>query len=116
MRFLRVLGYLLILLVVLAAAGAVAGYIMVQRYGADLPDYTQLAKYDPPVVTRVLAGDGRLLAEYAIEKRVFVPIGSIPKRVIAAFLAILELFRREMIHIEQSYAFGDLLLKALSVT
>ena len=35
----------------------------------------------------MLAGDGRLLAEYAIEKRIFVPIGSIPKRVINAFLA-----------------------------
>ena len=35
----------------------------------------------------MLAGDGRLLAEYAIEKRIFVPIGAIPKRVISAFLA-----------------------------
>ena len=33
------------------------------------------------------AGDGRLLAEYATERRVFVPIAAIPKRVIAAFLA-----------------------------
>ncbi|HZT19859.1 MAG TPA: penicillin-binding protein 1A, partial [Dongiaceae bacterium] len=56
-------------------------------YTADLPDYTQLATYDPPVVSRVLAGDGRLLAEYAVEKRVFVPISAIPKRVINAFLA-----------------------------
>jgi penicillin-binding protein 1A len=38
-------------------------------------------------VTRVLAGDGRLLAEYAIEKRVYVPIRAIPRRVIDAFLA-----------------------------
>ncbi len=87
MRFLRFLGFLFVLGAALLAAGAVAGYLVVQRYTADLPDYTQLAKYDPPVVTRVLAGDGRLLAEYAIEKRVFVPIGSIPKRVISAFLA-----------------------------
>jgi penicillin-binding protein 1A len=87
MRFLRFLGFLFVLGAVLLAAGAVAGYLVVQRYTADLPDYTQLAKYDPPVVTRVLAGDGRLLAEYAIEKRVFLPIGSIPKRVISAFLA-----------------------------
>jgi penicillin-binding protein 1A len=65
----------------------VAGYFLVQRYSADLPDISQLEKYDPPVVTRVLAGDGRLLAEYALEKRIFVPIGAIPKRVINAFLA-----------------------------
>ena len=87
MRFLRYLGFLFVLGAVLLAAGGVAGYLVVQRYTADLPDYTQLAKYDPPVVTRVLAGDGRLLAEYAIEKRIFLPIGSIPKRVISAFLA-----------------------------
>jgi len=87
MRFLRFLGFLFVLGAVLLVAGGIAGYLVVQHYTADLPDYTQLAKYDPPVVTRVLAGDGRLLAEYAIEKRVFLPIGSIPKRVISAFLA-----------------------------
>ncbi|MGH6928716.1 MAG: penicillin-binding protein 1A, partial [Dongiaceae bacterium] len=52
-----------------------------------LPDYGQLKEYDPPIVTRVLAADGRLLAEYAVEKRVFVPISAIPKPVIDAFLS-----------------------------
>ena len=37
--------------------------------------------------TRVNAGDGRLLAEYAVEKRVFVPIKAMPKRVVQAFLS-----------------------------
>jgi len=87
MRFLRILGFLFVIGAILLVAGGIAGWLVVQRYTADLPDYTQLAKYDPPVVTRVLAGDGRLLAEYAIEKRVYLPIGSIPKRVINAFLA-----------------------------
>ncbi len=87
MRFLRFLGFMFATLTVLVVAGGVAGYFLVQRYSADLPDISQLEKYDPPVVTRVLAGDGRLLAEYAIEKRVFVPIGAIPKRVINSFLA-----------------------------
>jgi len=87
MRFLRILGLLCVLGLLLVAAGGVAAWVVYQRYTADLPDYTQLAKYDPPVVTRVLAGDGRLLAEYALEKRIFVPIAAIPKRVINAFLA-----------------------------
>ena len=87
MRFLRFLGFMLATFTVLGVAGVVAGYFLVQHYSADLPDISQLEKYDPPVVTRVLAGDGRLLAEYAIEKRIFVPIGAIPKRVINAFLA-----------------------------
>ena len=57
------------------------------HFGRGLPDYTQLADYEPPVMTRVHAGDGRLLAEYAVEKRVFVPIEAMPKRVIEAFLS-----------------------------
>ena len=87
MGFLRFLGFMLTTLVVLGVAGAIAGYVLIQHYSADLPDISQLEKYDPPVVTRVLAGDGRLMAEYAIEKRIYVPIGAIPKRVINSFLA-----------------------------
>ncbi|RMD62202.1 MAG: penicillin-binding protein, partial [Alphaproteobacteria bacterium] len=69
----------------LAAAGGVL--YLFYHYGRDLPDYRQLADYDPPTVTRVHAGDGRLLAEYATEKRVYVPIRAIPRRVVNAFLA-----------------------------
>ncbi len=57
------------------------------HYGRDLPDYRQLADYEPPTVTRLHAGDGRLLVEYATEKRVYVPVKAIPRRVINAFLA-----------------------------
>src|SRR3546814_20018442 len=57
------------------------------EYGRVLPDYGQLADYEPPTVTRVHAGDGRLLAEYATEKRVFVPMEAIPRRVVNAFLS-----------------------------
>ena len=57
------------------------------HFGRGLPDYRQLADYEPPVTTRVHAGDGRLLAEYAVQKRVFVPIRAMPLRVINAFLA-----------------------------
>jgi penicillin-binding protein 1A len=66
--------------------GGFAG-LTIWYFGRDLPDYQQLANYQPPITTRVLAGDGRLLAEYATERRVFVPISVMPKRVIAAFLA-----------------------------
>jgi penicillin-binding protein 1A len=62
------------------------GYIL-RFYSQDLPDYQQLENYEPPIVTRIHAGDGRLLAEYAIEKRMFVPISAIPQQVIEAFIA-----------------------------
>ena len=65
-----------------------AGLVFVfYNFSRGLPDYHQLATYDPPVMTRVYAGDGRLVTEYAIEGRVFVPIKAIPKRVIDAFVA-----------------------------
>ena len=57
------------------------------HFGRDLPDHGQLAKYEPPVLTRVHAGNGALLAEFATQKRVFVPINAIPKPVVYAFLS-----------------------------
>lgn len=85
--WLKLLGWLFFLgfLGILAAIGGLL--YMLYVYGADIPDHRQLANYDPPVTTRVYAGDGRLLTEYAREKRVFVPIDAIPKRVIGAFLS-----------------------------
>ncbi|MGE0719786.1 MAG: transglycosylase domain-containing protein, partial [Alphaproteobacteria bacterium] len=84
---LRILRYLAFLSLALAVIGAGAAYLVFLHYSRDLPDYQALASYDPPMVTRVHAGDGRLLAEYAVENRVFVPISAIPKRVIDAFLS-----------------------------
>ncbi len=74
-------------LVLLAAAAAGGGIFIFYKFGQGLPDYRQLADYEPAVMTRVQAGDGALLAEFATEKRVFVPITSMPKQVIQAFLS-----------------------------
>ena len=68
------------------AGGAILVWVFYE-FGRDLPDYRQLADYEPPVMSRVYAGDGRLIEEYAIEGRVFVPFSAIPKRVINAFLS-----------------------------
>ena len=57
------------------------------RYGSALPDYHHLSHYKPPLVTRLYANDGRPFAEYALEKRIYVPLRSIPKQVINAFLS-----------------------------
>jgi penicillin-binding protein 1A len=77
---------LCVILVGIFVTGAAAVWL-VWSYGRDLPDYSALADYQPPVMTRVYAGDGRLLQEYAIEARVFVPIEAVPPRVINAFVA-----------------------------
>jgi penicillin-binding protein 1A len=84
---LRVIGVLLVLLLLLVLGAGGGGLYVLYRFGRQLPDYQQLADYQPPTVTRVHAGDGRLLAEYAVEKRVFVPISAMPRQVIEAFLS-----------------------------
>jgi len=68
------------------AASAVAGFLL-WKVSKDLPGYESLAKYEPPVMTRIHAQDGALISEFARERRIFVPINTIPKRVIAAFLS-----------------------------
>lgn len=57
------------------------------EYASQLPDYHQLEKYEPAVTTRLYAGDGQLLMEYANEKRLFVPIDKIPEKVKQAFIS-----------------------------
>jgi penicillin-binding protein 1A len=83
----KLVRFLFVCAVLLAILGGGFVGLTIWYFGRDLPDYQQLARYQPPIATRVLAGDGRLLAEYATERRVFVPISAIPKRVIDAFLA-----------------------------
>ncbi|WP_429911638.1 penicillin-binding protein 1A [Glycocaulis sp.] len=72
---------------VVGIVALVAVSIYVARVTEDLPDYAQLAEYEPPIMSRMHAGDGLLIAEYAFERRVFVPIDAIPPQVLNAFLA-----------------------------
>ncbi len=72
----------------LGVVGAIGGAIYtISYYGQDLPDYSKLKDYKPPVVTRVYAGDGRLMSEFAQEKRIFVPIEAIPDMAKNAFIS-----------------------------
>jgi penicillin-binding protein 1A len=71
--------------VFLVGVGAAAGLLW--HFSKDLPDYSQLQDYEPPVVTRVHASDGSLMAEYARERRLYLPIQAVPKLVINAFVA-----------------------------
>lgn len=84
-------GRIFMALLSLGAIGLIAGIALVVAvvlyFSQDLPDYKSLAVYEPPIVTRAYASDGRLLAEFAAEKRVFVNIESVPDRVVHAFLS-----------------------------
>jgi penicillin-binding protein 1A len=83
----RIIGYLFGIGAVffLVIATGIAWYV--SNLAEDLPDYDVLAKYEPPVMTRVHASDGQLVAEYARERRLYLPIQAIPDRVKAAFIS-----------------------------
>ncbi len=86
-RTFKILVILLSLSVLGAMAAAGVIFYGFWHFGKGLPDYEQLASYEPPVMTRVHSGDGSLIAEYARERRMFVPITAIPKKVKQAFIA-----------------------------
>lgn len=72
--------FFLIILVIVITYG-------VTKINISIPDYRQLETYEPPVTTRLFAGDGQVMMEYAAEKRLFVPIEKIPDKVKKAFIA-----------------------------
>ena len=86
-RFVGVITVLVSLLFLGLVAATAAILWVFWTYGKDLPDYHQLAKYEPPVATRIHAGNGALIAEHATEKRVFMPVEAMPPRLIQAFLS-----------------------------
>jgi penicillin-binding protein 1A len=76
---LRFCGFLFAVgtIVFLVGVGATAGLLW--HFSKDLPDYSQLQDYEPPVMTRVHASDGSLVAEYATQRRLYIPIQAVPK-------------------------------------
>ena len=83
----RFFGFLFAAGAVVFVVGAAAVAGLIWHYSKDLPDYSQLQNYEPPVTTRIHAADGALLGEYAKERRLYLPIQAVPKLVINAFLA-----------------------------
>ena len=88
MKFLvKFFGYLFGIGAVFFLIVAVGAWMYLDHVGQDLPDYTALKNYEPPVMTRVHAADGQLMAEYAHERRLFLPIQAVPDLVKEAFIS-----------------------------
>ena len=83
----RLIGYFFGVGVALALVAAAGVALYIGNVSKDLPDYEVLARYEPPVTTRVHASDGALMGEFAREQRLFLPIQALPARVKAAFLS-----------------------------
>ena len=84
---LRFLGWLFGFFFMVSLGLAAGAVYIIWDVSKDLPDYKQLASWEPPVMTRMHAADGSLLAEYAQERRLYVPINLVPQRVIQAYVS-----------------------------
>ena len=75
------------LLITIFVLGLLFIFSTLWYFSSDLPDYKILANYKPPISSRVHSGEGQLIAEYALQKRLFIPYDSISEKVIYSFLS-----------------------------
>ena len=75
------------LIIGIFGAGLLFVFSTLWYFSSGLPDYKKLANYKPPISSRVHSGEGNLIAEYALQKRLFIPYESIPKKVVFSFLS-----------------------------
>jgi penicillin-binding protein 1A len=85
--FLRFIGFMFAAAMILFIAVAGVAAFVLWKVSNELPDYEVLAKYEPPVMTRIHANDGALISEFSRERRIYVPITAIPPCIIEAFIS-----------------------------
>ena len=83
----KTLFYIFLALLLSGFLFLVIGIFGIIKFTKDLPDYKQLKGYTPSVISRLYTGDGSLLAEFSAEKRIFIPISSMPRIIIDAFVS-----------------------------
>lgn len=83
----RILGGIVGLALVCVVVGGIAAFALWETATKDMPDYKWLADYQPPQMSRIYASDSQLMAELALERRVFVPIEAIPPLLQQAFIS-----------------------------
>ncbi|WP_371398215.1 penicillin-binding protein 1A [Fretibacter rubidus] len=86
-KFWQILKWLVISGAVIGVFLMIFALVYFIRATKDLPSVEALSDYKPPVMSRVHAGDGKLISEFRKEARVFVPIETIPKQLQHAFVA-----------------------------
>jgi len=88
-RWARRLGWVIygLLFTVLLAGVGGAGWFIYTSYIKDLPDFTAIKEYRPPVISRIYAQDGRLMGEFYSERRIEVPYSRLPRHLVLAFVA-----------------------------
>ena len=86
-RFWKVVKWLFILGFITALIAAIVIFVYIVRATRDLPSVESLSEYSPPIMSRVHAGDGKLISEFRTEARVFVPIETVPTNLQRAFVS-----------------------------
>ena len=84
---LNYLNFILKFLIIFVGVVIIFSFSTLWYFSIDLPDYKKLSNYQPPISSRVYSEDRKLIAEYAVEKRLFIPYDSIPEKVINSFLS-----------------------------
>src|SRR5580704_1273056 len=83
----RLITFVSALVLMAGLGGGAFAWHIYNRYAAELPSLDGLRQYQPKVMSRLYAGDGRLLSELATERRIFVPISAIPDQLKQAFIS-----------------------------
>ncbi len=87
MKVSKTISYTLKVLIAFFLVGVFFLFSAFWYFSAGLPDYKKLSNYEPSVLSRVYTENGDLVAEFALEKRLFIPFDSIPDKVINSFLS-----------------------------
>ena len=67
--------------------GAIGLGGVLYMYGRDLPSYETLSQYTPKTISRIYSGEGQIIDEFAVERRLFTPASEIPDIVKQAFIS-----------------------------
>lgn len=68
-------------------AVAAGGVFIYHHFLRDLPDFTSVKEFRPPVITEIFARDGQRIGEFYSERRIEVPYSRLPRHLILAFVA-----------------------------
>ena len=85
--FLSFLGSIFTMLTLALVMGAIGLGGVIFLYGRDLPSYETLSQYTPKTISRIYSGEGRIIDEFAVERRLFTPAEEIPDIVKQAFIS-----------------------------
>lgn len=86
-KFWRIVKWLFGIGLVIGLIAAIIVFVFIVKSTRDLPSVESLSEYQPPVMSRVHAGDGKLISEFRKQARVFVPIETVPKNLQHSFVA-----------------------------